>query len=91
MSLRHWLVVAMVVVPCAHAQVSPPAATAPAKEATAAAEAKDGTGEPPAPKRRLKFKGERPACTCVSALGEDDIKAAEQKQDKEPQTRRSEK
>ncbi len=91
MSLRRWLVVAMVVVPCAHAQVTPPAAPAPAKEATAAAGAKDAAEEPPAPRRRLKFKGERPTCTCVSALGEDDIKAAEAKQDKEPQTRRSEK
>lgn len=91
MSLRRWLVLAMVVVPCAHAQVPAPAAPAPAKEGAPVAGAKDGAAEPPAPRRRLKFKGERPTCTCVSALGEDDIKAAELKQDKEPQTRRSEK
>lgn len=89
MHLRHWLVVAMVAVPCAQAQVPAPEA-APATREVAAAPAKDGTAEAPAPKRRLKFKGERPTCTCASALGEEDIQAAEGKSAAQTQ-RRSEK
>lgn len=91
MHLRRWLVVAMVAVPCAQAQVPAPAVTpAPVKGATTEAPAKEGTAEAPAPKRRLKFKGERPTCTCASALGEDDIQAAEGKSAAQTQ-RRSEK
>ncbi len=88
MHLRRWLVVAMVAVPCAHAQVQAPAAApAPVKDATTGAPAKDGAAEAPAPKRRLKFKGERPTCTCASALGEDDIQAAEGKSAAQTQRR----
>lgn len=92
MHLRRWLVVAMVAVPCAQAQVPATNTTAgaPVKDATTEAPAKDGTAESPAPKRRLKFKGERPTCTCASALGEDDIQAAEGKSAAQTQ-RRSEK
>lgn len=91
MHLRRWLVVAMVAVPCAQAQVPATAVTpAPVKDATTEAPAKEGTTEAPAPKRRLKFKGERPTCTCASALGEDDIQAAEGKSAAQTQ-RRSEK
>ncbi len=86
MHLRRWLVVAMVAAPCAQAQVPAPAA-APVKEATTEAPAKDGAAEAPAPKRRLKFKGERPTCTCASALGEDDIQAAEGKSAAQTQRR----
>lgn len=91
MHLRRWLVVAMLAVPCAQAQVPAPAATpAPVKEPATEAAAKDGAAEAPAPKRRLKFRGERPTCTCASALGEDDIQAAEGKSAAQTQ-RRSEK
>ncbi len=90
MHLRRWLVVAMVAAPCAQAQVPAPVASpvpAPVKEATTEAPAKDGAAEAPALKRRLKFKGERPTCTCASALGEDDIQAAEGKSAAQTQRR----
>jgi predicted outer membrane protein len=91
MHLRRWLVVAMVAAPCAQAQDAAPARPPEPAQGTAAVAPRDGAAEAPAPKRRLKFKGDRPTCTCVSALGESDIEAAESKSDKALHTRRSEK
>lgn len=93
MSLRRWILVALATTACAlaHAQATAPAGEGATREGPAAGAPKGEATDPPAPKRRLKFRGDRPTCTCASALGEGDIEAAEAKKATEPQTRRSEK
>ena len=90
MNVRRWILLALAAPAFAQAQAPAPAGAGGTPEGTAAARTGEAA-EPPAPKRRLKFKGDRPTCTCASALGESDIEAAEAKKATEPQTRRNEK
>jgi hypothetical protein len=85
MRISSWLLLAAMLAPAAHAE------EAPKRDAGAARESEAASG-PAVKKRRLKFKGDRPTCTCVSALSESDIQsAAEQKAAAEPPPRRNEK
>lgn len=92
MKVHHWLLLAAMLAPMAHAQDASQVQSPVTKDG-ASGEKGDAASGAPSPKRRLKFKGDRPTCTCVSALGEAAILAAEEKKNSPPSqpSKRSEK
>lgn len=85
MKRRAWLLVAAMAMPVAWAHAQTPPQEAPAAEKAASTEV-------PEKRRRLKFKSDRPTCTCANPVSEAEIEAAAKaRAATESQPRRNEK